>query len=245
MKKMTIVRKLLNPLGFALIRNEKNHYTLKRITKELKSEAELNWWKYYYKLENKDFKNDHYKRLMLAMAKEETDSFFKDKIVADFGCGPRGSLVWTKTPSLKIGIDVLVDKYFDAFGTTLVKHNYVYVKSTEHFIPLPSEFVDVVYTMNAMDHTENFGVMSSELLRILKKGGEFIGSFNLNELPTECEPQALTEAIVKEHILNKLDIAHIRIVSKNPNGYENFFDANALPPKENEESILWVRGVKL
>ncbi|MDL2227728.1 class I SAM-dependent methyltransferase [Odoribacter sp. OttesenSCG-928-L07] len=238
------IKKLLRSLGYAVTRDENYNLRLKRINKKLKSESELNWWKYRYKTENNEFKNDHYEKLMLAMAQEKTDSFLKDKIVADFGCGPRGSLVWTQAPSLKIGIDVLVDQYFDTFGNTLINHNMLYVKSTEHFIPLPSEFVDVVYTMNAMDHTENFSIMSSELLRVLKKGGEFIGSFNLNEPPTACEPQTLTKAMVNEHILSKLDVKHTKIASQTAN-YADFFDPNALPPAENEKSFFWVRGTKL
>ncbi len=33
---------------------------------------------------------------MLAIAKREDDEFLSNKIVADFGCDPRGSLAWIK-----------------------------------------------------------------------------------------------------------------------------------------------------
>ena len=46
---------------------------------------------------------------MLAMAEEPTADFLAGKIVAAFGCGPRGSLVWAPNALLRIGIDVLAD----------------------------------------------------------------------------------------------------------------------------------------
>jgi len=239
-----IVNKLCNKLGYNIVPTILFTDFLERSNNKQKYLAELKWWVDRFEEENKNFRNEHYKKLMLGMAKEETDEFLKNKIVADFGCGPRGSLVWTQSPALKIGIDVLVDQYFDTFGDTLIKHGYLYVKSTEHYIPLPTEFVDVVYTINAMDHTENFSAMAQEILRILKKGGTFIGSFNLNEPPTVCEPLTLTESIVKEHFFDKLEIEHTRIVVNDKKRYENFSDPNAVAPKDNQKSILWVRGIK-
>lgn len=241
------VKKIFNAFGLSVVRNAKFYKLLEVATKERKYTSELNYWIGRYNADDKTFHNGHYEKLMLAMAQEKTDGFLKNKIVADFGCGPRGSLVWTQSPSLKIGIDVLVDQYFDTFGDTLIHHNYVYVKSTERHIPVPSEFVDVVYTMNAMDHTENFSTMASEVLRILKRGGIFVGSFNLNEPPTATEPLTLTEPIVKEHLLNKLDVVYTKIAvkDKTKGHYDNFFDPSALPPKEHEESVLWLRGIKL
>jgi len=172
---MELIKKFINRLrhfyGFSAFRMSIFINLIKKFPEELKYTSELQYWIGRYNAEDKDFHNDHYRALMLAMAQEKTDSFLENKIVADFGCGPRGSLAWTQSPLLKIGIDVLVDKYFDTFGDILFKHNCIYVKSTEHYIPLPSEFVDVVFTMNSMDHTENFSTMASEVLRILKVGG--------------------------------------------------------------------------
>jgi len=239
-----IINKLCNRLGYNIVPTLLFFDFLEKTNNKQKYLAELNFWVERFEEENKNFRNEHYKKLMLAMAKEETDAFLNNKIVADFGCGPRGSLVWTQAPAMKIGIDVLVDQYFDTFGETLLKHNYLYVKSTEHHIPLPTEFVDVVYTINAMDHTENFSIIASEILRILKKGGIFMGSFNLNEPPTVCEPLTLTESIVKESFFDKLEIEHSRIVINDKKRYDNFSDPNAAIPKDNQKSILWVRGIK-
>jgi len=187
---------------------------------------------------------------MLGMAQEQSDIFLKDKVVVDFGCGPRGSLVWTKVPKLRIGVDVLADKYFDCFDNEMVNDDYIYVKSTEKRIPIPTEFVDVVYTMNSMDHTDNFEIMLCELLRILKTGGEFIGSFNMNEPPTLNEPQTLTFDLIEKTLFPKLRIEH-RLVAFNGNflhpkigTYDLFFDDVHEKPSEKDKCILWVRGKK-
>ena len=95
---------------------------MKRLFKKLKRlitgqflskyRSELNYWKEKYIEEGYRFENAFYRKNMLGIAQEIDDAFLQDKIVIDFGCGPRGSLVWTDAPKMKIGVDVLVDKYF-------------------------------------------------------------------------------------------------------------------------------------
>lgn len=180
---------------------------------------------------------------MLAMAEEPNDDFLKGKIIADFGCGPRGSLVWAKSALLRIGIDVLADRYADEFTDNIISHGMIYVKSTEHVIPLPSDFIDVLFTLNAMDHVDNFSEMCKELIRILKPGGVFIGGFNLEEPASPNEPQQLNEKIIKKNLLDKMEVQSYRITNKGPveNGYAPFFDGN-LSYTPGQEGLLWVKA---
>lgn len=182
---------------------------------------------------------------MLAMAEESNDNFLKGKIIADFGCGPRGSLVWAGSALLRIGIDVLADRYADEFTENITSHGMIYLKSTENVIPLPSDFVDIMFTLNAMDHVDNFSVMCKEIMRVIKPGGQFIGSFNLEEPASICEPQQLNEKIIKENLLNNLEVQSYRISKKGPgeNLYAPFFDRN-LSYKPGREGFLWVRARK-
>ena len=138
-----------------------------------------------------------------------------DKIVADFGCGPLGSLCWATSARLRIGIDVLAAEYarFD-----IRAHNMCYVSSTEDAIPLPPDYVDVLYTMNALDHVWRLEKMCDELIRILAPGGVLVGAFNLDEEPTNCEPQRLTEARLKDVLLNRLKTESYRVVPLGPAG---------------------------
>ena len=190
-----------------------------------KNKAELSFWKRKVKADHGKFENSHYKKVMLGMAEESSDSFIKGKVIADFGCGPRGSLVWASAALSRIGIDVLADSYADEFTDNITSHGMIYLKSTEYVIPLPSDFVDIMFTLNALDHVDNFSDMCNEIIRVLKPGGEFIGSFNLEEPASLCEPQQLNEKIIQENLLNSLEIQSYRISKKGPIGniYSSFF----------------------
>ena len=203
---------------------------------------ELKYWKKAYKQEGGSFSNSYYKKTMLAMAQQDDDRFLEGKVVADFGCGPKGSLCWAGSAKQRIGIDVLADAYA-RFGTA--SHNMDYVKSTENTIPLPSNSVDILFTMNAMDHTQNFQTMCSEVLRVIAKDGELIASFNLDEPKNVCEPQTLTEEIVKKHLLDNLEIISYRTASRSDEGkgtYHHFYNETDKPISG--PYFLWVRAKK-
>ena len=211
-----------------------------------KDRAEMSYWRSRFEAEGGRFENGHYRRLMLAMAGESTEEFLAGKTVADFGCGPRGSLVWAGTAAVRIGVDVLVDRYAEEFKTELVSHGMIYVKSTEHLIPLPSNSVDVMFTLNAMDHVDRFSEMASEVLRVIKPGGLLIGSFNLEEPPTPTEPQRLTEQGIRESLLDQMEIHAYRVTrkaAKHGNAYAPFFE-DRLSYESGEEGYLWVRAQK-
>ena len=207
--------------------------------------TELGYWKKNYLKEGNNFENNFYEKIFLNLAQEKDDSFLTNKVVADFGCGPRGSLKWIKSTKTKIGIDVLADHYLNLFGNNMLTHEMLYLKSTENIIPLPPEYVDVMFTLNALDHVDNLPVMCNEIIRVLKPGGVFYGSFNLEEKATSAEPQQLTEKIIKKYLLDKLEVVTYRITNKGPQGnpfkylYENkpHYDIG-------EEGVLWVKAVK-
>lgn len=210
-----------------------------------KYKSEMSWWRNSLGKDNGIFSNNHYARLMLAMAEESDDKFLSGKIVADFGCGPRGSLVWAKSANLRIGIDVLADHYADEFKDNILSHGMIYLKSTEHVIPLPSNFVDALFTLNAMDHVDHFSDMCEEIIRVLKPGGLFIGGFNLEEPASPNEPQQLTEKKINENLLEHLEVQSYRLAAKGPanNGYAHFFDGN-YSYIQGEEGFLWVKARK-
>lgn len=207
--------------------------------------VELSFWRTNLELEKGEFENSFYEKLMLAMAGEPNDRFLAGKIVADFGCGPRGSLVWARSASLRIGIDVLADQYADAFTSNIISHGMIYLKSTEKVIPLPSNFVDVVFTLNAIDHVDNFALICAEIMRVLKSGGHFIGSLNLEEPSSITEPQQLNEEIIKKCLLDDMEILSYRKTRKGPpgNAYAPFFEKE-LPYESGQEGFLWVRARK-
>jgi SAM-dependent methyltransferase len=211
-----------------------------------KTSAELAFWRGRLMIDNGHFQNSHYERLMLGMAGEPNADFLSGKVVADFGCGPRGSLVWASPALMRIGIDVLADRYADEFTSNILSHGMVYVKSTELVIPLPNDFVDVMFTLNAIDHVDHFSTMCQEIERVIKPGGLFIGSFNLEEPAARTEPQNLSERIINENLLDHLNVQTYRLTGKLPSGgdpYAQFFEADPSYTR-GEEGYLWVRAEK-
>lgn len=160
------------------------------------------------------FCNDYYEGTMLTLAHEPDGEFLRDKIVADFGCGPQGSLCWAKMARARIGIDVLADAYAQ-FG--IHDQDMIYVSSSERSIPLPSNYVDVMFTMNAMDHVSRFSTMAAEVVRVIAPGGLFIGAFNLGEPPTFSEPQRLAEDRVRK-MVQHFCVESTRSAAKGPVG---------------------------
>jgi SAM-dependent methyltransferase len=208
----------------------------------IKYTSEFYYW--YIQLQNDGgtFRNGWYRDLMLNIAGETDENFVTEKIVADFGCGPRGSLCWATDARERVGIDVLVDKY-RLLG--IEQQNMRYVQSSEKTIPIETDSVDILFTVNAMDHVDNFEAMCSEVLRILKPGGEFIASFNLEEEATACEPQTLTEDRIRQSLLQHFNIQHYRMAKQGPkgNGYLHFGDGSDAPTEG--PRYLWVRAQKL
>ena len=183
---------------------------------------------------------------MLSIAEEENANFLKNKVIADFGCGPRGSLQWIDVPCIKLGIDVLVDVYMKEFGSCLIKHDMIYVKCGESYIPIGDEKVDCLFTINSLDHVDDLENMCNEIVRILKKGGTLIGSFNLNEPATYCEPQSLNYEKLERYLLKYFDIELKKYAYKGKDKtYQNFELGNLLEEiDEEKETILWVKAKK-
>jgi SAM-dependent methyltransferase len=207
-----------------------------------KYKEEIEFWKNCFREEGGKLENSHYEKPMLAMAGEPDASFLAGKIIADFGCGPRGSLCWATRAKLRIGIDVLSKEYsiFD-----IRSHNMCYVSSSETTIPLPSNYVDVLFTMNAMDHVSYFKRMCKELVRILVPGGVFVGSFNLGRRPTFSEPHSLSEENVREGLLRHLIVESYRIAPEAPRPgsvYRYFYKDTPRPTSGSR--FLWVRASK-
>lgn len=213
---------------------------------ESKYAGELDYWKMRFEKEGESFENQFYKRLMLAIANEESDDFWKDKIVVDFGCGPRGSLYWTNTPRVSIGVDVLMPQYLECFGRDMIRHNMFYITSDERYVPIPDKSVDYLLTINSLDHVRNLKEICDELVRILKQGGTLIASFNLFEEATECEPQSFTEEILKDNLLTYFDIISYRIGKKDENNtYKYMMEGNFIEKADGSfPCILWVRATK-
>jgi len=208
--------------------------------------AELYYWKKQYKLNNSDFNNEFYEKYFLNIAGETDTDFLKDKVIVDFGCGPRGSLNWIKCSKINIGVDLLSNAYFDNFYAALRNHNMVYLRSSENTIPIPDNFIDILFTMNALDHVKDLNKMGKEIFRILKPGGMLLGSFNINEPPTPTEPNFLTEDKLRESLLTGFEIRNYRVANSLGRGmkYNNLMNNTNLEYDNKKPAVVWLKAIK-
>lgn len=209
-----------------------------------KSRAELEYWKTKIS-EEKILGNSHYKKFLLCMAEREDDSFMQGKVVADFGCGPRGSLAWTNAPAVKIGIDVLALEYVKVTGIS--NHGMVYLTSTEVDIPISDNVVDYMFTLNAFDRVSNPERMIDEIARVLKDTGEFIASFDLHQPEEEGQPQWYTENIIDNLLKDKFNIISRRLSYSTgwAQPYNDMLDRKYMTElSPDRQGLLWIRAKK-
>ena len=215
-------------------------------TDNVKHDAELGYWKKSFGANDRNTIDQYYRELIMNIGDMKDDIFWNDIIVADFGCGPRGSLTWIKNARERIGIDVIAKEYLNEFGQNMISHNMIYVASNEKFIPIPSGYVDCLVTINSLDHVSDLRTMCSEIRRILKPDGMLLGSFNLFEPATECEPQTLTENNLRELLLFDFEIDEYRLSEVNEkDAYMNAKNRKYVEkPDGSVPCVLWVKGRK-
>ena len=168
------------------------------VVARIKGRRELQFWTKWTRDHGIGPETEYYRRFMLAMGGISDESVFVGKVCLDIGCGPMGSLTWLRNHAkAAIGLDPLANDY-RSFG--IGQHDMIYLNASAESIPLPDEYVDVLFCMNALDHVENVRAACFEIRRILKPGGWFIGSINLDEPPSWTEPWCLTESFLDLHL---------------------------------------------
>ena len=213
-----------------------------------KSAAELEFWETYVEESGVAPETEYYREFMMRMGNITEQSFFDDKICLDIGCGPKGSLTWLHNARAAIGLDPLVEQY-RRFG--IGQHRMLYLSCAAEQIPLLSDCVDVVFSMNSLDHVDDVIRACLEIRRVLKRGGYFLGSLNLDEPPTPTEPWTLTEDFLREHLFRdwRYEYYEVRPRLSDPSHfgpYKYFFEpcppelANRPGPK-----ALWCRFKKI
>ncbi len=60
------------------------------------------------------------------------NAIFNEKVLLDFGCGPRGSLTWANMAKRRIGANVLAQSYLEKFENSMRMHNMEYLKQHKH-----------------------------------------------------------------------------------------------------------------
>ena len=145
---------------------------------------EWQYWRFQSWKEKGSLSNTHYK-WVYTEAFELMEDFYKDKVILDVGCGPRGSLEWAVNAKRRVGIDPLADKYKKLINKNT---NMEYVSAPAEQMPFESNSFDIVSCFNALDHAENLESVLEEIRRVLKKEGYFLLLTDIHEEAAICEP---------------------------------------------------------
>ena len=211
-----------------------------------KYSSELSYWRKRYESEGCTLHNSWYKRLFLGVSGKDYE-WFSGKSILDFGSGPRGSLEWADIAKVRVCCDVLADEYVEL---GINHHKAKYLKCTEELIPVESNYFDVSFTINSIDHATNPSHMMKEILRVTKPGGAIGGSINLNEPVTPTEPNLITLDFYQQSIAPYIQEERFLLAPKNPGDgsvykyLEDFCTQGIkLPPLGKEEiGYLWFFG---
>ena len=212
-----------------------------RLLPRVKNQYELNFWDDYNSKAGLEPDTDHYRTFMMRMGDIKDISFFDGKLCLDVGCGPRGSLTWLTNAKAALGLDPLAEAYA-RYG--IHSHGMIYLYAPVERIPLPSRYADVVFSMNSLDHVDNLHKACDEIRRVLKPGGHFIGSLNLNEPASICEPWPLSEDYLAEHLFKGWEREFYKVRPKvHDNDPYRYFQED--PPSEliatGKTQALWCR----
>jgi SAM-dependent methyltransferase len=132
---------------------------------------------------------DYLKRLALP-----PDSF-AGKRVLDVGCGPLAPSQQFTGAQHHLA-DPLLDQYV-ASGWPMTEYGMTLTRAGCEKMPYPDAFFDVMMSMNALDHVDDFHAGAAEMQRILKPGGEIHLEVEYH-FSRDCEPLELNDSIVCE-----------------------------------------------
>ena len=112
---------------------------------------------------------------------------FREKKIADIGCGPfgiiKGLMLMDEKMKINInqifGIDPLMKFYKEEIGILKENSCLNLIESPGENIPIDNKNIDFIFSTNVLDHCENPEKVISEAERILKEDGEFYCSVHV------------------------------------------------------------------
>jgi SAM-dependent methyltransferase len=159
-----------------------------------KHRSEFKFWNGMYVELGGRLPNSHYEPLYTDVYGLQQNDY-NAKRVLDIGCGPCGSLEWADMAAQRVGLDPLVRKYLK-FGTN--KHKMEYAASKSENIPFPDGHFDIVASLNSLDHVDDLDATIREVKRVIKRGGFFLLSVEIDHPPTSTEPITINDVALQK-----------------------------------------------
>lgn len=200
-----------------------------------KEQHELDYWLGRKRAEGR-LSNGHYEHFYTRHFGLERE-FYRDKVILDIGCGPRGSLEWADTAARRYGVDPLANEYL-MLGA--IDHRMRYLCAPSERIPMPDGYCDAVFSFNSLDHVEDVGRTIAEVKRITKAGAVFLLLVEVNHEPTPCEPHRLTPQGLLGALSPELACVDARVFAAGAQAglYESIRAGRELPMSTGEAGYL-------
>jgi ubiquinone/menaquinone biosynthesis C-methylase UbiE len=119
---------------------------------------------------------------------------FVGQRVLEIGNGPLAPILQFDNCE-RHGVDPLNNSYMEA-GWPLYAYDAKFLSIPAEKLPYPDGYFDAVISVNALDHVDDFGAVTSEMQRVLKKGGEVRFEVEYHR-PTVTEPLELTDDVIR------------------------------------------------
>jgi SAM-dependent methyltransferase len=147
-------------------------------------------------------------RRLLTEAAIGDELFFGGKVVVDVGPGPVG-FPDACPARVSIGVDPLAERYAE-HGLLLPDSPAVYLNSGAEEMPLLSAGADVVIARDTLDYVDDPRLCLMEFQRVLRPGGTLVLLFDVDHVPSEAQPNALTVAGIRSGLDPDMAVIHQR-----------------------------------
>jgi SAM-dependent methyltransferase len=126
-------------------------------------------------------------------------------IIVDIGCGPYDCI--SQSEGQHFFVDDLMDFYVDELGAEF--SGYRIFARTE-LLPFDSESVDIIYSVNMIDHVDDMPATVGEMYRILKPSGRIYLQTYFNSHPLlETEPGVFDRFFFDQFITPYFDVSDL------------------------------------
>lgn len=138
-----------------------------------------------------------------------------NKVIADVGCGPFvGVLPFFNKSNTLLAVDPLASKY-----KKLVNQKIKIIQGFGENLKIKSNFCDMVFCINAIDHSNDPKKFALELCRVLKSGGRLFIHLHIKHPTLKRDighPFAISEAEVRSGLFKKLTVEDIKVMDYDP-----------------------------
>jgi SAM-dependent methyltransferase len=130
----------------------------------------------------------------------------EETIVVDIGCGPYDCI--SAMPGTHVFVDDIMNLYVDEIGARL---DGTPVCARTELMPFADDCVDLLYSVNMLDHVDDMPATIAEMHRVLSPDGRIYCQSYFNSHPLlDAEPGVFDRAFYDDYVLPLFEIEHVQ-----------------------------------